>query len=65
MINLIGCSKDNFIKLLGLMDYKVEEKENEIYFRYMPKKIKNKKHLFKKNKKNDNPFNILTNVNFN
>ncbi len=67
MINLLGCSKDNFIKLLKLMNYKVEkgEKENEIHFKYMPKNINKKKKLLKKYKKNDNPFNILTNVNYN
>ena len=67
MINLLGCSKDNFIKLLKLMNYKVEkgEKENEIHFRYMPKKISNKKKSFKKNKKDDNPFGVLTNINYN
>ena len=50
MINLLGCSKDNFIKLLKLMNYKVEkgEKENEIHFRYMPKNTNNKKKLLKK-----------------
>jgi ATP-dependent RNA helicase SUPV3L1/SUV3 len=67
MINLLGCSKDNFIKLLNLMNYKVEksEKENEIHFRYMPKNTIDKKKLLKKYKKNDNPFNVLTNVNYN
>jgi len=31
----------------------------------MPKNINNKKKLLKKYKKNDNPFNVLTNVNYN
>jgi len=67
MINLLGCSKDNFIKLLELMNYKTEKrkKENEIHFKYMPKKISNKEKSYKKNKKDDNPFSILTNVNYN
>jgi ATP-dependent RNA helicase SUPV3L1/SUV3 len=67
MINLLGCSKDNFIKLLKLMNYRIEkgEKENEIHFRYMPKNTNNKKKLLKKYKKNDNPFNVLTNLNYN
>ena len=53
MINLLGCNKDNFIKLLELMNYKTEKrkKENEIHFRYMSKKTINKKKSFKKNKK--------------
>ena len=47
MINLLGCSTDNFVKLLGLMSYKSEKgkKEEEIYFRYMPKKLVNKKKI--------------------
>jgi ATP-dependent RNA helicase SUPV3L1/SUV3 len=67
MINLLGCSKDNFIKLLKLMNYKVEkgEKENETHFRYMPKNTNKKKKLLKKYKKNNNPFNVLTNINYN
>jgi ATP-dependent RNA helicase SUPV3L1/SUV3 len=67
MINLLGCSKDNFIKLVKLMNYKVKkgENENEIYFSYMPKNTINNKKLLKKYKKNDNPFNILTNANYN
>ena len=66
MINLLGCNKDNFIKLLELMNYKTEKrkKENEIHFRYMPKKTSKIK-SFKKNKKDDNPFNVLTNVHYN
>jgi hypothetical protein len=49
------------------MNYKVEkgEKENEIHFRYMPKNTNNKKKLLKKYKKNNNPFNVLTNINYN
>ena len=38
MLNLLGCSKDNFKKLLQKMNYKIFEKENEIYFKYKPKK---------------------------
>ena len=66
MINLLGCNKDNFIKLLKLMNYKVEKrkKENEIHFRYMPKNTNNKKKLLTKYKKNDNPFNVLANANY-
>ena len=64
MINLLGCTKENFLKLLLLMKYKYEEKNKEIFFQYKPsrKKIFGK---FKKINKNDNPFNILNNVNFN
>ncbi len=66
MINLLGCNKDNFIKLLELMNYKVEKRKNEdeVYFRYIRKNTNNKKKPLNKNKKNDNPFNILTNINY-
>ena len=32
MLNLLGCSKDNFKKLLKNMNYKIIEKDNEIFF---------------------------------
>ena len=63
MLNLLGCSKDNFKKLLINMNYKIKEKDNEIYFKYMPKKI-TKKNINKKITK-ENPFGILKNINFN
>ena len=43
MINLIGCNKENFLKLLDLMEYKCKknnEKEGD-FFIYKPKFIKN------------------------
>jgi len=58
MLNLLGCNKDNFLKLIQKMNYKYYEKENQIYLKYVPKKI-NKKNNYKKNIK-DNPFNILS-----
>ena len=52
MMNLIGCSKENFLKLLDLMQYKSRKniKESEEFFTYKPKfeKINNKR-----NNKND------------
>ena len=47
MLNLLGCSKENFVNLLKSMNYKIKEEKNEIYFRYIPKKI-TKKLLIKK-----------------
>ena len=49
------------------MNYKTEKikKEDEIHFRYMPKKISNNKKSFKKGKRINNPFSILNNVNYN
>ena len=41
MLNLLGCSKDNFKKLLQKMNYKIFDKDDETYFRYNPiKKFK-------------------------
>ena len=64
MMNLLGCTKENFLKLLVLMGYKYKEKNKEIFFQYKPfrKKVFEK---LKKINKDDNPFNILNNVNFN
>ena len=63
MLNLLGCSKDNFKKLLQKMNYKVFEKENETFFKYNPNK-KFKKITTKKIS-NENPFKILKNLNLN
>ena len=57
MLNLLGCNKDNFLKLIQKMNYKYFEKNGQIYFRYISIRI-NKKNKFKKTT-NDNPFNIL------
>ena len=66
MINLIGCSKENFYKLLDLMQYKLQKTRdnNEELFMYKPKFIKkgNKKGNFKIKK--DNPFKKLTELRF-
>ena len=43
MINLIGCSKENFFKLLELMEYKSKKNIKEEFFIYKPKLTKNKK----------------------
>ncbi|MDC3062538.1 helicase-related protein [Candidatus Pelagibacter sp.] len=61
MLNLLGCSKDNFKKLLQKMNYKILEKENETFFKYSPTK-KLKKNTTKKISK-ANPFQILKNLN--
>ena len=63
MLNLLGCNKESFIKLLKSMNYKTFEKENDIYFKYLH--FKGKKQQYKKNYgKNDNPFNVLKDINF-
>ena len=61
MLNLLGCNKDNFKKLLQKMNYKIFEKDNETYFKYNPIK-KFKKDPIKK-VSSENPFKILKNLN--
>jgi len=63
MLNLLGCSKESFKKLLKNMNYQIIEKNNEVFFKYYPKKNK-KKNMIKKNYK-ETPFGILKNFNFN
>ncbi len=66
MINLIGCNKENFFKLLELMEYKSKkaEKKKEQFFVYKPKQIE--KERLKNNKKfsKDNPFIKLSALRF-
>ena len=38
MLNLLGCNKDNFKKLLLNMGYRVIEKNDEVFFKYRPNK---------------------------
>ena len=63
MLNLLGCNKQNFQKLIEKMNYKTFEKENEFYFKYHPKKIikKNSKRIVTSN----SPFKVLKNLNLN
>jgi len=66
MINLIGCNKENFFKLLALMEYrpkKIEGSKKE-FFVYKPKPLENK---IKKNDKKinrHNPFGKLSELRF-
>ncbi len=66
MINLIGCSKENFYKLLDLMQYKPKKTKdnNNDFFMYKPRSLKreDKKRNFKINK--DSPFEKLTDLRF-
>ena len=61
MLNLLGCSKDNFKKLIQKMNYKVTEKDEDFFFKYTPQK-KLKKSFDKKTNK-ENPFGVLKNLN--
>ena len=61
MLNLLGCNKENFKKLLKNMNYKIIERDNETFFRYLPpKKIKR---IFNKKDIKESPFKILKNLN--
>ncbi len=62
MLNLLGCNKESFKKLLKSMEYKIIERNNEIFFKYYPSK-KSKK-IFNKKTFKENPFKILKNLNF-
>ena len=66
MINLIGCSKENFFKLLELMQYKSKKiKGNkEEFFIYKPKFIKSKSDKNKKKISKNNPFGKLSEIRF-
>ena len=62
MLNLLGCSKENFKRLLKKMDYKIYEKDNELFIKYIP----TRKHVIIKNDKKDysnNPFSVLNQLN--
>ncbi|MDB9937479.1 helicase-related protein [Candidatus Pelagibacter sp.] len=63
MLNLLGCSKENFKKLIEKMNYKILERDKDIYFKYIPKKQIKK--TFKKTTPLNNPFKILKNLNLN
>ena len=63
MLNLLGCSKDSFIKLIQKMNYKIFEKKNETYFKYTKIKRFKKNYKFKSNNKN-NPFSVLKQMSF-
>ena len=62
MLNLLGCSKENFKKLLKEMDYKIYEKDKEIFIIYSPIKKKTIKKQDKKDYSN-NPFSVLNQLN--
>ena len=67
MINLIGCSKENFFKLLELMNYKpkkVEDNNKDNFFIYKPQSMKNKIDKNKKKISKNNPFNKLSELRF-
>ena len=59
MMNLLGCSKENFYKLLLLMNYKKDK--NEDTYKFMGEYKKKVKLI--KNISNSNPFKKLMSLN--
>ena len=62
MLNLLGCNKEDFKKLLKNMGYKIIEKENDTFFKYQPKK---EKKTFNKKIQKESPFGVLKKLSFN
>ncbi len=60
MLNLLGCNRENFKKLINSMGYKITISNEEVFFEYSP--IKNTKRNYKKSISKENPFNILKNL---
>ena len=63
MLNLLGCGKEDFLKLLKKMNYSTFSKNEDTYFKYIPSK-NNKKEFSTKVVKKENPFSVLKNINF-
>ena len=64
MLNLLGCTKENFLKLIKKMDYSFYQKNDDTYFKYSP--IKNFKRSFpSKTHSKENPFSVLKNIKLN
>ena len=61
MLNLLGCNKENFLKLIKKMNYNVSLENDKYFFKYNPIRKINKKN---KNKfEDDNPFAALKELN--
>ena len=60
MLNLLGCSKDKFLELIKIMNYRSFNKNDETFFKYNPKR-----NMIKIKDKNikDNPFKVLSELN--
>ena len=64
MMNLLGSTKENFYKLLALMNYKKKDKEKDIFFYTGDRKNKKKTRFINKTNNKDNPFQKLVGINF-
>ena len=43
IINLLGCTKDDFIQFIKILGYQLINSDNEAEFKYLPKKTKRTK----------------------
>jgi len=59
MMNLLGCSKENFYKVMGLMNYKREKKDEDTFSYKGSRKTSRVKFIKRKN----NPFEKLSSLN--
>ena len=63
MMNLLGSTKENFYKLLDLMNYKKKSKKKDIFFYIGDKKSRKKTQFIRKINRKDNPFQKLMGLN--
>jgi len=62
MLNLLGCNKEDFLKLIKEMNYSYYAKNSDTYLTYRP--TNKKKQFLPKILKKENPFSVLKNINF-
>ena len=63
MMNLLGSSKENFYKLLNLMNYRKKDKDKDIFYYTGDNQKRRKNKFMDKISKKDNPFQKLTELN--
>ena len=63
MMNLIGSSKENFYKLVNLMNYRKKNKDKDIFYYTGDNQKRKKTQFLSKIRKKDNPFQKLTELN--
>ena len=61
MLNLLGCSRDNFLKLIKKMNYNVSLENDKYFLKYNPNKKINR--TPKDKLRSDNPFAVLKELN--
>ena len=63
MMNLLGSSKENFYKLLNLMNYRKKDKNKDIFYYTGDGQKRRRNQFLGKIRKKDNPFQKLTELN--